>query len=185
MTYKRMAEATIDASLDAYLHGAKHGDVDQARHLHEMLDLMLTEQEIPDGQLWLTEHGKLLLADMHRQLSHCQGSGDQLRDHVLDAVQLKPPEGHWHDTSDYVYSLRVAIAVANELCEQRSEGKTPSLSQAAKAVADSGEFSMDQSGIREVYDEIASTVGGFRQFQAAGNKRPASHNPKRWSDSHG
>lgn len=30
MTSRRMAEANIDASLDAYLHGAKEGDIDQA-----------------------------------------------------------------------------------------------------------------------------------------------------------
>ena len=49
MTDKRMAEATINDSLDAYLHGAEEGDPYQARHLHEMLDLMLTEREIPAG----------------------------------------------------------------------------------------------------------------------------------------
>jgi hypothetical protein len=45
MTRTRMDEATINASLDACLHGAKEGDSDQARRLHEMLDLMLTERE--------------------------------------------------------------------------------------------------------------------------------------------
>ena len=170
MTHQRIAEGTINASLDAYLHGAQKGDTNQARHLHEMLDLMLTEREISDGQLWLTEHGKMLLADMHRQLSHCEGSGEKLRETVLDAVQLKPRETHWKDTCSYVHDLRVAIAVANELCEQRGAGKKPDLSEAAKTVADSDEFSLDQIRICEVYDEIASTVGGFREFEAAENR---------------
>jgi hypothetical protein len=170
MTHKHMAEATIDASLDAYLHGAKEGSIDQARHLHEMLESMLTEQESPDGQLWLTEHGKMLLADMHRQLSHCEGSGDQLKDDVLEAVQLRPLKPYWRDTCSYVHDLKVAIAVANELCEQRNAGKTPILSQAARVVAESDEFDLNQSQICEVYDEIASTVGGFREFQTTDNR---------------
>ena len=78
MTGPRMNEATINASLDAYLHGAQQGDAQQARHLHEMLDLMLTEREIPEGQLWLTEHAKMLLAEMHRQLAKCKGNGEPL-----------------------------------------------------------------------------------------------------------
>ena len=56
MRHVRIDEAAINNSLDAYLHGAQEGDNDQARRLHEMLDFMLTEREIPDGQLWLTEH---------------------------------------------------------------------------------------------------------------------------------
>jgi len=164
MTNTRMDEATINISLDAYLHGAKEGDTDQARRLHEMLDLMLTEREIPDGQLWLTDHGKMLLADMHRQLSQCGGSGDQLRDTVLDAVQLKPWKGHWKDTCSYVRDLRIAIAVASEICEQRDAGGESNVTQAAKAVADSGEFGLNPTRICEVYDEIASTVGGFKEI---------------------
>ena len=164
MTRTRMDEATINASLDACLHGAKEGDTDQARRLHEMLDLMLTERETENGKLWLTEHGKLLLAEMHRALSHCEGSGHRLEETVLDAVQLKPRQGHWRDTCEYLHDLRVAIAVANELCEQRSAGDKPSVSQAAKAVAGRGEFDMGAPRIREVYDEIASTLGGFREI---------------------
>jgi len=45
MTHVRMDEASINASLDAFLHGAQEGDADQARQLHQMLDLMLTERE--------------------------------------------------------------------------------------------------------------------------------------------
>ena len=164
MTHKHMDETTINASLDAYLHGAKEGDVDQARHLHEMLDLMLTEREIPDGQLWLTDHGKMLLAEMHRQLSLCEGGGDQLQDTVLDAVQFKPRKGTWKDTCSFVRDLRIAISVANELCEQRDAGHKPNINQATKAVADRGEFDLNPSRICEVYDEIASTVGGFKEF---------------------
>jgi hypothetical protein len=167
MTNTRMDEATINTSLDAYLHGAKEGDTDQARRLHEMLDFMLTERELPDGQLWLTEHGKMLLADMHRQLSQCGGGGDQLRDTVLDAVQLKPCKGHWRDTCSYLRDLRIATTVANELCEQRDAGREPNVPQAAKAVADRGEFGLDPSRICEVYDEIASTVGGFKEISTA------------------
>jgi hypothetical protein len=164
MIHKRMDEASINTALDAYLHGAQEGDFHQARQLHEMLDLMLTERELPDGQLWLTEHGKMLLADMHRQLSHCAGEGDQLRDTVLEAVQLKPHQGKWKDTCSYVRDLKIAITVANELCEQRNTGRNPDITEAAQVVADSGEFDMDLSRICEVYDEIASTVGGFREF---------------------
>jgi len=164
MTSKRMTEATINTSLDAYLHDAKEGDAYQARQLHEMLDLMLTEREIPDGQLWLTDHGKMLLADMHRQLSQCEGEGDLLRDTVLDAVQLKPHKDNLQDPCSYVRDLRIAISVANELCEQRGEGMNPNITQAVKAVADHGEFGLNPSRIREVYDEIAATVGGFKEF---------------------
>jgi hypothetical protein len=159
-----MTEAAIDASLDAYLHGAKEGDANQSRRLHEMLDLMLTERENSDGQLWLTEHGKMLLAEMHRRLSQCEGSGDQLLDTVLDAVQLKPRKSSWQDTCSYVHDLRVAITVANELCEQRKAGTKPSVSLAAKAVADRGEFDLTAERMCEVYDEIASSVGGFSEF---------------------
>jgi len=162
MTNKRMDEAIINTSLDAYLHGAKKGDADQARRLHEMLDLMLTERKIPDGQLWLTDHGKVLLADMHRQLSQCEG--DHLRDTILDAVQFKPRKGHWQDTCSYLRDLRIATSVANELCEQRDAGRKPNITQAAKAVADRGEFGLSPTRICEVYDEIASTLGGFREI---------------------
>ena len=69
MTYARMAEAAINASLDAYLHGAQHGDAIQARHLHEMLDKMLTEQETDEGKFWLTDHEYTDLAQMQGSLS--------------------------------------------------------------------------------------------------------------------
>ena len=164
MTDKRVAEATINDSLDAYLHGAEHGDAYQDRHLHEMLDLMLTEREIPAGQLWLTDHGKTLLADMHRQLSHCEGGGEHLRDNVLDAVQFKPRMGNWQDTYSYLRDLRIAISVANELCEQRCSSEKPSITRAAQTIAERGEFGLDPARICEVYDEVASTVGGFREF---------------------
>jgi hypothetical protein len=164
MTDKRMTEATINASLDAYLHGAEEGDAYQARHLHEMLDQMLTEREIPAGQLWLTDHGKMLLADMHRQLSHCVGGGDHLRDTVLDAVQFSPRKGSWQDTYSYLRDLRIAITVANELCEQRCASGKPSVTRAAQAIADRGEFGLDQARICEVYNEVASVVGGFKEF---------------------
>jgi len=167
MTNTRMDEATINTSLNAHLHGAKEGDTDQARQLHEMLDFMLTEREIPGGQLWLTDRGKMLLADMHRQLSQCGGSGGQLRDTVLDAVQFKPCTGHWRDTCSYLRDLRIATTVANELCEQRDAGREPNVTQAAKAVADRGEFGLNPSRICEVYDEIASTVGGFKEISDA------------------
>ena len=62
MTNRRMAEATINATLDAHLHGAREGDAGEARQLHDMLDQMLTERELPEGRLWLTDHGKMLLA---------------------------------------------------------------------------------------------------------------------------
>ena len=164
MTQTRMDEATINASLDACLHGAKEGDTDQARKLHELLDLMLMERETASGRMWLTEHGKLLLADMHRQLSHCEGSGHQLQETVLDAVRLKPSHGHWHDTCEYLHDLRVAIAVANELCEQRSDGGKPNVRQAVRAVAERGEFDMGAEQIHKVYDEIALNLGGFREI---------------------
>ena len=164
MTRERLAEATIDARLNAYLHGAREGNVEQARHLHEMFDQMLIGKEASDGQLWLTEHGKKLLADMHRQLSHCEGSGDDLQQHVMEAVRLNPHRGQWKVPTGYVEDLRIAIAVANHLCEQRGAGEKPDVARAAQAVADSGEFSLGPQEIGEVYDEIASTVGGFGKF---------------------
>jgi hypothetical protein len=164
MTYTRMEEAALNASLDACLHGAKEGNIDQARRLHELLDLMLMERETEDGRMWLTDHGKMLLAGMHRQLSHCEGSGPRLHESVLDAVQLKPSQGHWHDTCEYLHDLRIAISVANELCEQRAAGGEPSVSAAAEAVAKRGEFDLSSSRVREVYEEVASTLGGFREI---------------------
>jgi len=159
-----MNEGAINASLDAFLHGAQEGDALKARQLHEMLDAMLIEREMAEGKLWLTEHGKMLLADMHRQLSKCEGSGNQLSDIVLEAVQFKPHKGHWDDTCSYLHDLRVAITVANELCAQRKAGQEPDVFSAAKVVADSGEFGMDHDRIIEIYEEIASTVHGFRNI---------------------
>ena len=167
MTSRRMAEANIDASLDAYLHGAKEGDIDQARLLHKMFDQMLTGKEQADGQLWLTEHGKMLLAEMHRQLGHCEGGSDQLRHQALEAVQFHPRGGSLHENYEYVPDLRVAIAVANELCEQRSAGEVPDVIRAARAVADSGEFRLDPNRICEIFNEVSTTVGGFGHFQAS------------------
>lgn len=164
MTHTRMEEAAINASLDACLHGAKEGDTNQARRLHELLDLMLTERDTEDGQMWLTDHGRMLLAGMHRQLSHCEGGGPQLQESVLDAVQLKPSQGHWQDTCEYLHDLRVAISVANELCEQRAAGGEPSVSAAAEAVAKRAEFDLSSSRVLEVYEEVASTLGGFREI---------------------
>ena len=164
MLDKRIDEATIDASLDAFLHGAEEGDTHQAQRLHAMLDLMLTEGETPNGRMWLTDHGRMLLAEMHRQLSHCKGSGEHLKDTVLEAVQLRPHEGHWRDTCSYLRDLRIAITVANELCEQRNAGAEPDTTLAVQAVADRGEFGLPATRIRDIYEEIASTVGGFKEI---------------------
>jgi hypothetical protein len=164
MTNRRMAEATINASLDAHLHGAQEGDAGEARQLHEMLDLMLTEREVPGGRLWLTGHGKMLLAHMHRELSHCESSGDHQRDDILNAVQFKPHVAHWQDSCSFVHDLRVAMTVANELCVQRDAGATVNVAEAAKAVADKGEFGLDAERLAQVYEEVASTVGGFREI---------------------
>lgn len=164
MTTTRMSEGAINASLDAYLHGAREGDPLQARRLHEMLDSMLTEREGADGRYWLTDHGKMVLADMHRQLSHCEGSVEHIRETVLEAVKYKPQTGHWHDTCDYLHDLRIALTVANELCAQRGAGNEPDVTLAAKIVAESGEFGLHESHISNVYDKIASTVQGFREI---------------------
>lgn len=164
MTKRRMAETTINASLDAHLHGAREGNAGEARQLHDMLDQMLTERELPEGRLWLTDHGRMLLAQMHRELSHCESSGGQLRDEVLDAVQFKPHQGHWQDSCSFVHDLRVAMAMANELCEQRDDGKTPDVAEAAATVARRGEFGLDADQLAGVYEEIAATVGGFREI---------------------
>lgn len=164
MTHMRMDENTINASLDACLHEAQKGNTYQARKLHEMLDSMLTERELPSGRLWLTDHGKKLLADMHRELSHCEGCGKQLQDTVLDAVQLKPHPTHWHDTSTYLSDLRVALAVATELREHRDEGNQFNVDQAIRAVAASGEFPLTQCEILEIYDDITSSVNGFQEI---------------------
>lgn len=164
MIHRRMDEATLDANLDTCLHAAEQGDLSQARRLHELLDDMLTGREAPEGRHWLTEHGKMLLASIHRQLSHCDGRGDHLKEEVLEATQFKPRQHHWKDTCNFVSDLRVAIAVANQLCEQREAGIDPSVSQATETVANSREFALSQGEIREIYDEIATTVGGFREI---------------------
>ena len=164
MTNRRITEATINASLDAHLHGAREGDASEARQLHDMLDQMLTERELPGGRLWLTDHGKMLLARMHRELSHCESAGDHLRDEVLDAVQFKPHHQAWEDSCSFVHDLRVAMTVAHELCVQRDAGKTPDVAEAAAAVASRGEFGLNADQLAEVYEEIAATVGGFREI---------------------
>lgn len=164
MAHRHMDEATINASLDAFLHGAQSGDVEQARRLHEMLEQMLTERAIPDGQLWLTDHGRQVLADMHRQLSECDGCGERLRDVVLDAVRLGPHKGSWPDTSSFFHDLQIATAVANELCIQRESGLDRSVARAATKVAESGEFLMDPARISDVYEEISLTVDGFKEI---------------------
>jgi hypothetical protein len=164
MIHKRMKEARIDAALDAYLHGARAGDIHDARHLHETMDLMLSQHEGAEGQWWLTPHARMVLAEMHRSLAHCDGSGEALKDEVLDAVQFAPHTGKWDDTCSYLHDLRIAISVANELCEQRKAGLKPDLPQAVKIVASHGEFDLDPPAIRRVYEEIASTVGGFREI---------------------
>lgn len=164
MAHRHIDEAAINASLDSFLHGAQMGDVEQARQLHEMLEQMLTEREISDGQLWLTDHGRQVLADMHRQLSECDGCGEHLRDVVLDAVRLGPHKGNWHDTSSFFHDLQIATAVANELCIQREAGLDRSIARAANKVSESGEFLLDPARISEIYEEIADTVDGFKEI---------------------
>lgn len=164
MMHKQVDEAVINASLDAYVHGALEGDAAQARKLHEMLDSMLTGRDTPEGQLWLTDRGRMLLAEMHRQLGHCEGTGQQFAHAVLEAVRLKPHQGHWDDTCTFIRDLRLAITVANEMCEQREAGGKPDLAKASEVVAEGGEFGSNPARIREVYDEIAATVGGFREI---------------------
>jgi hypothetical protein len=166
MNDKRMSEATIDAALDACVEAARAGDADQGRRLHGMLDHMLTGHESSAGRWWLTDHARMLLAGMHRRLSHAEGGGEHLREVVLDAVQLKPHKGHWQDNCSFVRDLRVAISVANELCQQRGAGREPDVAAAACAVAGRGEFDLPSDRIREVYDEIAESVGGFREMSA-------------------
>ncbi len=160
----RMDEAAIDARLDIYARAAREGDTEQARSLHEMLDFMLTERETPEGQLWLTDHGRMLLAGMHRDLCHCEATGHGLANAVLEAVRLKPHPHHWDDTCSFIRDLRLAITVANEMCAQREAGGEPDLARAAEAVAEGGEFGSNPAQIREIYDDVASTVSGFREI---------------------
>ncbi len=164
MTHARLDESAINASLDAYLHGARDGDINQARQLHDLLDRALTEQETDDGRLWLTDHARMLLADMHRQLSHCEETGAALTEHVLDAVQLRPRAGQWPDPCNFVADMRVALAVANELCQQNQAGCAQDLDLAVAQVAEAGEYGTDAAKIRRTYDVIADTVGGFREM---------------------
>ena len=164
MIAKQMDETAINISLDACLHGAQEGNAYQARRLHEMLDQMLTGREAEEGRLWLTDHARMVLAEMHRQLSRCEGEGQMLSEHVLDAVRLRPRKSVWEDACSWVKDLRIAISVAAELCEQKNAGQAPDVSSAARAVAERGEFELDPTEIREVYEEIASSTGGFDQF---------------------
>ena len=160
----RMDEAAIDARLDIYVQAARQGDTEQARHLHEMFDFMLTERETEEGKFWLTDHGRMLLAGMHRDLGHCETTGQGLADSVLEAVRLKPHPHHWDDTCSFMRDLRLAITVANEMCAQREAGDEPNLARATEAVAEGGEFGLSPAQIREIYDDIASTVSGFREI---------------------
>ena len=166
MNDTRMSEAAINASLDACLRAARDGDADQGRRLHELLEQMLSERDTAEGRMWLTDHGRTLLADMHRQLSHAEGGGEHLREVVLDAVQLSPRSGHWQDNCSFVRDLRVALSVANELCELRGAGREADLDVAAGAVAARGEFDLPPERIRQAYDEIAASVSGFKEMSA-------------------
>jgi hypothetical protein len=159
-------ESTINASLDAYLHGAEKGDVNQARKLHEMLDRILSGREERDGKLWLTDHARMLLAEMHRELSHCEEKGNSLEEHVLDAVRLKPRRGQWKDSCNFVNDLRVAIAVAHELCEQTKAGDSSNLDAAVRTVELDGQFNLQADRIKDIYEEIADTVGGFKEISS-------------------
>jgi hypothetical protein len=164
MMQNRLNETVIDTRLDACVRAAQGGDVDQARKLHEMLDAMLIERETPEGRFWLTDHGRMLLAGMHRELGACEGTGHQLSEAVLDAVRLKPHPAHWDDTCSFIRDLRLAITVANEMCEQRESGGATDLDSAVEAVASGGEFGPDAGQIRKTYEEIASTVSGFKEI---------------------
>ena len=166
MNAKRMSEAAINASIDACLHAAHEGDTAEGRRLHQLLDQILSERETSDGRMWLTDHARLLLADMHRRLGHAEGDEAHVREAVLDAVRLRPQHGQWRDNCSFVRDLRVAISVANELCEQRGRGGEPDIDRAAGAVADRGEFDLSRDRIRQVYDDVAASVGGFREISA-------------------
>ena len=72
--------------------------------------------------------------------------GGMYAGHVLDAVRLKPREGHWQDSCDFVADLRVALSVANVLCEQNQAGCSQDLDKAAQEVARSGEYDLDAKG---------------------------------------
>jgi len=171
MTDAKLAEAALNASLDALLHAAQSGDVNQARNLHDMLEKMLTEKESKEGRYWLTDHARLVLAQMHGQLSHCEETGSALSEHVLDAVRLRPRTDRWQDTCKFVNDLRIALAVTNELCEQNREGCEHDLGLAAGKVADSGEYELDASQIKDIYEEIAATVGGFKEMTDCAKER--------------
>ena len=75
-----------------------------------------------------------------------------------------PHEQAWRDNCSFVQDLRVAIAVANELCEQRSAGEQPDLERAVHAVAERGDFGLSEPRVRKVYGEISSAVDGFREI---------------------
>ena len=160
MIEKRIDEASLNASLDACLDGARKGDPNQARHLHEILDLMLEERSNADGVLWLTDHAKEVLAGMHQRLSLCEGQGDHLKDDILDAVGFIPHQHPWEDSCGFVQNMRIALAVAHELC--RSGGQD--VPGAAEIVAARGEYDLAPEAIVNIYDEIASTVGGFKEI---------------------
>lgn len=166
MTKTRMGEAALNASLDACLHDARSGDTRQARRLHELLDHMLTEREGPEGRFWLTDHGRMVLAEMHRSLSHCPHSDDKIAEAALDAVHILPKPGHWPDQGSFVKDLRVAISVANELCEQRDLEGGPDIAAAVDRVVQRGEFELDASQIRNIYEEVAGAIGGFHEISA-------------------
>ena len=167
MNAMRMNEAAIDAKVDACLQAARQGDVDEGRHLHDLLGQIISERDTPEGRLWLTDHARSVLAVMHRRLAGVEGGGEHFRSAVLEAVQLGPRQGHWLDNSGFVRDLRVAICVANELCEQRHGGEEPDVDRAVDAVAGRGEFGLSAERIREVYEDIAASVGGFREMSTS------------------
>lgn len=171
MTDAKLAEAALDSSLNAFLHAAQNGDVNQARNLHDMLEKMLTEKESDEGRYWLTDHARSLLAQMHGQLSHCEETGSALSEHVLDAVRLRPRPDRWQDTCKFVHDLRIALAVTHELCEQNKEGCDHDLDMAAGKVADGGEYALDANQIKDIYEQIAATVGGFKEMTDCAKER--------------
>ena len=159
---RRFPAFRIDRLLKSNIRGAELNDTYQARLIHKYLLWMLSEQELPGGQWWLTEYGKTILADMHDKLSQCPEGGDELVTRVLDAVMLTPSMGERRNLGDVKRDSEIAISVSKECENQRNNGNPVNITQACKNVAESGGYRLEWATIRNIYYRFRKYYKGDR-----------------------
>ena len=137
---QRLPAFKLDHVLKSYIRGAELNDTYQARQAHKYLQWMVTEQEVPAGQWWLTEYGKSVLSDMLDKLSRSPEHGNELVACVLDAVMLTPTEGDKRNLSDVHRDSAIGLSIWRERMTQRLKGNPISITKACENVAKRRKF---------------------------------------------